>query len=258
MNETADSMDRRGALTALGVGAGFLATAAISGSPNAQGLTHQAVGGGVLTAKELGWDAEAGRFVVPDLPYAYDALEAAIDEQTMRIHHGRHHAGYVRGLNGALDRLDAVKRGESIDAAGLAHDLAFHGGGAVNHAIFWQTMAPGGRGGGGEPTGLIGDTIDRDFGSFANFKALFSDAAGSVRGSGWAWLVFEPVSKRLLVMHMHDQQDAQLNGSRPVLGIDVWEHAYYLRYQNRRGEYITKWWSVVNWPKVSELLARVM
>lgn len=254
-----DSMGRREALSSIGLGAAAgVAAMGLAGRTSGQPGARQPFGWGVLTAEELGWSEAGSEFVLPDLPYEPDALEPAIDAETMRIHHGKHHAGYVRGFNAALRML-----GEAPDGAGamraLGDDLAFNGSGAFNHALFWQVMAPTGRGGGGEPSGgPLAEAINRNFGTFARFKASFSAAAGSVRGSGWAWLVVEPISRRLVILAGHNQQDSFIHGAHPILGIDVWEHAYYLKYQNERGRYIANWWSVVNWSKVAELHARVM
>ena len=205
-------------------------------------------------AAALGWDQAKGEYVLPPLPYAYDALEPHLDEQTMRIHHDKHHQGYVNGLNGALKALAAAR--ESGDASLVQHwtkKASFHGGGHVNHTLFWAGMSPDG---GGEPTGPLAAAIARDFGSFAKFSWQFQAAAKSVEGSGWAWLCYEPIAGRLIVLQAENQQKLLFGGVVPLLGIDVWEHAYYLRYQNRRADYVAAFMNVINWPHVQGLFAQ--
>ncbi len=202
-----------------------------------------------LSRERLGWDESAGEYTLPDLPYAYDALEPHIDAQTMRIHHDKHHAGYVRGLNGALSKL-ADLRSQGGDQATLQHwerQLSFHGGGHINHTLFWLGMAPPGAGGGGRPEGPLAEAIDRDFGSFDKFAWQFKAAAASVEGSGWGWLAWETLGQRLVVIQMENQQKLLFGGLVPLLGVDVWEHAYYLKYQNRRGDYLDAFMNVVSW-----------
>jgi len=214
--------------------------------------------GDSIPRSELGWDAQKKEYTLPPLPYAYDALEPHIDEQTMRLHHDKHHAGYVRGLNRALAALAGIRSGE-VDASLIKHwsrELSFHGSGHVNHLLFWAGMAPAGEGGGGEPTGALAEAIARDFGSFQAFTAQFQAAAGAVEGSGWAWLVHEPLADRLMVIQMEKHQDLTVSGVNPILGIDVWEHAYYLRYQNRRKAYVKAFSNVINWTRADDLLAR--
>lgn len=189
-------------------------------------------------------------FELPPLPYDYDALEPAIDEQTMRIHHGKHHAGYTAKLNAALEGTEWADRPieETLaDLDALPEDkrtaVRNNGGGFLNHGIFWTTMSPTG---GGVPTGELGAAIDEAFGSFEAFKAQFETAAKTQFGSGWAWL--ELSGDGALQVHGHANQDNPvLHGGKPILGLDVWEHAYYLHYQNRRPDYVSAWWDVVNW-----------
>jgi len=189
-----------------------------------------------------------GEYTLPPLPYDYASLEPHIDEQTMRIHHDKHHQGYVNGLNAALGKLAGARQsGDFADVQQLSRLLAFHGGGHANHTLFWQNMAPPGRGGGGEPTGRIAEQIAKDFGDLARFQAHFSAAAAAVEGSGWAVLGWHPLLGRLLVQTMMNQQNLTVLGTVPLLVLDVWEHAYYLKYQNRRGDYVKAWWNVVNW-----------
>ncbi|RMH28503.1 MAG: superoxide dismutase [Planctomycetota bacterium] len=223
---------------------GALGAAAVGGRAFAQ-----QAGGPALAGV---WDDAAGRYTLPPLAYGYDALEPHIDAQTMRIHHDRHHAGYVRGANAALEALDAIRAGVG-DAGLIKHwerQLAFHASGHINHSIFWRTMAPAGAGGGGEPAGALARAIDRDFGSFGAFTTHFIAAAASVEGAGWGWLVYEPVSGRLRITQTMNQQNDGIQGAVPLLGVDVWEHAYYLRYQNRRREYLAAFMNVIDWAAV--------
>jgi Fe-Mn family superoxide dismutase len=175
----------------------------------------------------------------------------------MEIHHSKHHQAYVTGLNKALAEL--AKARAASDFALVKHwsrEVGFHGGGHVNHCLFWHTMsAPldnSGQGG-GEPTGALASALARDFGSVEAFRKHFEAAAIAVEASGWAWLVLDTVSGRLLVQQMEKQQNLLVTGAVPLLGVDVWEHAYYLRYQNKRADYVKAWWNVVNWPAVAAL-----
>ncbi len=189
------------------------------------------------------------RYELPPLPYAYDALEPHIDEQTMHLHHDLHHKSYVDGLNKALDQLDAAR--QSGDFGLVKHwerEAAFHGSGHFLHSIFWQNMGPGK---GGEPTGALRSQIEKDFGSYEGFKKQFSAAAGAVEGSGWAMLVWEPNAGQLEVLTAEKHQNLTQWGVRPLLVLDVWEHAYYLKYQNKRPAYVEAWWNVVNWDDVA-------
>ncbi|MBN1309888.1 MAG: superoxide dismutase [Anaerolineae bacterium] len=196
-----------------------------------------------------------GKHELPPLPYAYDALEPHIDEQTMRIHHDKHHQGYVNNLNVALESHPDLQAKSVED---LLKDLASvpdavrtavrnHGGGHLNHMIFWKNMGPGGP---GEPKGKLSEAVDTAFGSFNNFKEEFSKAAKGHFGSGWAWLCLDSVGK--LVVRSTANQDTPLSeGMVPLLALDVWEHAYYLKYQNRRADFVDAWWNVVNWDDVA-------
>ncbi len=235
-----NNLSRREALGAMGaLGAGTLAM----GGLGRLGLSRE----------RLGWDEAAGEYTLPDLPYAYDALEPHIDAQTMRIHHDKHHAGYVRGLNGALSKL-AELRSAGGDQPTLQHwerKLSFNGGGHINHTLFWLGMAPAGSGGGGRPGDALGERIDRDFGSFDKFAWQFKAAAAGVEGSGWGWLAWETLGQRLVVVQMENQQKLLFAGLVPILGVDVWEHAYYLKYQNQRGAYLDAFMNVVKWGEVS-------
>jgi Fe-Mn family superoxide dismutase len=195
-------------------------------------------------------------FTLPDLPYDYDALEPHIDEQTMRIHHDKHHAGYTRKLNNALDGHDDLQ-GHSIEEllsgidnlpADIQTAVRNNGGGFYNHRLFWTVMSPDG---GGSPSGDLAGAIDETFGSFDEFKETFSSTAAGQFGSGWGWLVAEP-SGDLSVVSTPNQDNPLMDGHTPILGVDVWEHAYYLNYQNERGTYLDEWWNVVNWDQVEE------
>mgnify|MGYP005853601771 CR=1 FL=1 len=189
---------------------------------------------------------------LPPLPYDYDALEPHIDGQTMRLHHDIHHKGYVDGLNKAEEKLAEARAGG--DFALVKHwerEAAFHGSGHFLHAIFWPNMAPAGNGGGGEPTGALAEQIKKDFGSFDAFQAQFSAAAGAVEGSGWGILAWQPAGKQLVVLQAEKHQNLTQWGVIPLLVLDVWEHAYYLKYQNKRGDYVKAWWNVVNWGDVA-------
>ena len=196
-------------------------------------------------------------FTLPDLPYAHDALEPHIDTRTMQIHHGKHHNGYTNKLNTAIAGTDLEgKKIEDILANISQYSTAVrnNGGGFYNHSLFWEVMSPDG---GGEPTDRmnIKKAIDRDFGSFAEFKAAFKIAAGTRFGSGWAWLCVDKDDK-LSICSTPNQDNPLMDdagcGGKPILGLDVWEHAYYLNYQNRRPDYVEAFFSVVNWAVVSK------
>jgi Fe-Mn family superoxide dismutase len=202
------------------------------------------------------FDADTGQYVLPPLPYPYDALEPHIDAQTMRLHHDAHHAGYVRGLNTALAKLaDARQSGDFDLVQYWTNKVSFNGGGHTLHSMFWATMAPSGHGGGGQPTGPLADAIARSFGSFDSFKTQFSRAAATVEGGGWGLLGLKTFSGDLVVLQAENQQKLTTWDFIPLLGVDVWEHAYYLKYQNKRAEYIDNWWQVVSWPAVAQRYA---
>lgn len=206
-------------------------------------------------------------FTLPNLPYAFEALEPVIDTQTMQIHHGKHHNAYVTNLNNAITGKGNLE-GKSIEdlignLTAVPDDIRGavrnNGGGHYNHSLFWQLMAPKGKGGGGEPSGPLGDAIKGELGGFAKFKEDFQKAGATRFGSGWAWLY---VKNGKLAVGSTANQDNPIMGEgvagiagKPVLGVDVWEHAYYLKYQNRRPDYLAAWWEVVNWAKANELYA---
>jgi len=192
-------------------------------------------------------------YSVPDLPYAFDALEPHIDARTMEIHHDKHHAAYVTNLNAALegtewmDRpIDSVLANLEIIPEDKRMAVRNNGGGHANHTFFWEIMGPNG---GGEPSGALADAIASTFGSLDELKAAVNDAGVKRFGSGWTWLVWDGTG--LAVKSTPNQDTPVMNGDTPPLGIDVWEHAYYLNYQNRRPDYLAAWWNVVNWNAVA-------
>ncbi|GJM44458.1 MAG: superoxide dismutase [Gemmatimonadota bacterium] len=187
---------------------------------------------------------------LPPLPYDYKALEPHIDEQTMRLHHDIHHKGYVDGLNAAEAKLAAMRDSSDFAAVqAVQRALAFHGSGHFNHVIFWENMGPNG---GGTPAGDLGSQIQKDFGSFDKFRAHFSAAAATVEGNGWGMLGWNPMAGHLMVLASMNHQNQGVHGTIPILMLDVWEHAYYLKYQNKRPAYVEAWWNVVNWENVAE------
>ena len=193
-------------------------------------------------------------FTLPALPYATNALEPHIDAKTMEIHHDKHHAGYVNNLNAALEKapnlagksLDDLVRDINSVPDAIRTAVRNNGGGHWNHSMFWQIMSPKG---GGEPSGKLADGINKAFGDFTKFQEQFAAAAAGRFGSGWAWLVND--GGKLSIMSTPNQDNPLMDGKHAVMGIDVWEHAYYLNYQNRRADYIKAWWNVVNWGAVA-------
>ncbi len=191
---------------------------------------------------------------VPPLPYDYKALEPHIDEQTMHLHHDKHHQAYVNNLNGALEKhpdlgsksVEDLLRNINAVPEDVRTVVRNNGGGHSNHSMFWAIMKPSG---GGEPNGPIADQIKKDFGSFEDFKKQFNDAAAKQFGSGWGWLIWDG---KLKIMTTANQDSPFMQGHFPILGNDVWEHAYYLKYQNRRPEYLAAWWNTVNWDEVNK------
>lgn len=198
-------------------------------------------------------------YTLPDLPYAYDALEPHIDEETMKLHHDKHHNTYVTNLNAALEKYPelAEKSIEELvaDLANVPADIKTavqnNGGGHANHTFFWEIMAPNA---GGEPTGAIKEAIDAKFGSFEDFKTQFAAAATGRFGSGWAWLVVS--NGELEIMSTANQDSPLTEGKTPVLGLDVWEHAYYKKFSNVRPDYIKAFWNVINWDEVNKRFAK--
>ncbi|MCB5954643.1 superoxide dismutase [Enterococcus sp. CWB-B31] len=198
-------------------------------------------------------------YTLPDLPYAYDALEPNIDSETMHLHHDKHHNTYVTNLNAAIEKYPELgeKSVEELIAAidSIPEDIRTavrnNGGGHANHSFFWEIMSPNG---GGEPTGAIKDAIDEAFGSFDTFKEEFKAAATGRFGSGWAWLVVN--NGKLEIMSTPNQDSPLMEGKTPVLGLDVWEHAYYLKYKNVRPDYIAAFWNVINWDKINKYFTK--
>ena len=198
---------------------------------------------------------------LPDLPYSYDALEPHIDARTMEIHHSKHHKGYVDNLNKALENQPELQQRELDDLLKNIGDVPQeiriavrnNGGGHANHKLFWQLMSPEG---GGSPSGDLADEIARSFGDFDAFRQAFTNTAAKRFGSGWAWLTLD---RDRLAVHSTPNQDSPLmEGKVPILGLDVWEHAYYLNYQNRRADYVEAWWSVVSWENVAKRFESLM
>jgi len=193
-------------------------------------------------------------YELPKLPYAYDALEPHLDARTMEIHHTKHHAAYVTNLNGAVEKhpelasksVEELLRGIDQVPEDVRTVVRNHGGGHANHSLFWQVMGPGG---GGAPTGALAEALASAFGSFEGFKEKLNDAATKRFGSGWGWL--NVAGGKLEVSSSANQDSPLMEGKTPLLGVDVWEHAYYLKFQNRRPEYLAAWWSVVNWAEVA-------
>ena len=196
---------------------------------------------------------------VPPLPYSFDALEPHIDAQTMQIHHDKHHAAYVAKLNGALEghpdlqqkSVEELLRGLDSLPESIRTVVRNHGGGHANHTLFWEIMGPNG---GGNPGGDLAAAIERDLGGFASFKEKLTNAAANQFGSGWGWLVAG--DGKLDVIARPNQDSPLMEGKTPLLGVDVWEHAYYLKYQNRRPDYLAAWWNTVNWNAVADRFQR--
>jgi len=232
-------------------------------------------GAGVLTlalgplatlAQERDRDKEKGRgrgtypFKLPPLPYAYDALEPSIDKMTMQIHHDKHHQAYINNLNNALKehedlhQMSVVQLLRNLDKVpkNIQAVVRNNAGGHANHTMFWEIMGPEGS---GKPEGDLARAIDETFGSFSKFQEQFSTAAKTLFGSGWAWLVGESGGK-LSIVQKSNQDSPHLDGKYPILGLDVWEHAYYLKYRNERPRYVEAWWKVVNWKTAGERFAR--
>jgi Fe-Mn family superoxide dismutase len=205
--------------------------------------------------------ASDGPFKLPELPYPHDALEPHVDAKTMEIHHGKHHAAYVNNLNKALagqgewakKPIEDIIRNLSSVPEAIRTAVRNNGGGHYNHSLFWKMMK---RGGGGEPRGELAKAIDQAFGGYTGFQERFSDAATKVFGSGWAWLTL--AGKKLQIESTPNQDSPLTQGREPLLGLDVWEHAYYLKYQNRRPEYLKAWYSVVNWDFVAERYKKLL
>jgi Fe-Mn family superoxide dismutase len=242
------AFNRRHFLSLLGATTGAAALGVI-------GFRHEAADAAGWFGSEKSLVAQNGAFTLPPLPYDYNALEPYIDAETMQFHHDKHHAAYVKNLNAAVDQypdlklLTAEELLRQIDTVpqAIRQTVINNGGGHVNHSMFWEIMSPNG---GGEPTGPVAGAIRATFGSFDAFKKTFNEAGTKRFGSGWAWLVMTPDGK-LEVTSTGNQDSPLMQGLYPIMGNDVWEHAYYLKYRNKRDEYLNAWWNVVNWEEVN-------
>ena len=189
-------------------------------------------------------------YTLPDLPYDYAALEPHISARIMELHHSKHHKAYVDGANNALAQMaEARETGQFQNINRLEKDLAFHLGGHVNHSIFWTNLAPGSD---GSPEGELKSAVDEFFGSFDQFKAHFTAAAMGIQGSGWAVLSYDPIGAQLVIQQLFDQQGNTAQGTVPVLQLDMWEHAFYLDYQNVKADYVAAFWNIINWENVHQ------
>ena len=193
------------------------------------------------------------QYKLPELAYDYSALEPHVSGKIMELHHSKHHAAYVKNANTVLEKLEEARnKGDVSQTAALERALAFNLSGHVLHSLFWQNLAPKA---GGKPAGELGEAIDRDFGSFDAFKKLFTEAASTIMGSGWAALVWEPMDQRLLVTQIYDHQSNVVQGALPLMVLDAWEHAFYLQYQNRKAEFFEAAWNLWNWKDISQRYA---
>ncbi len=192
-------------------------------------------------------------YVLPKLPYDYNGLEPYISEQQLTIHHDKHHLTYVNAANAAFKKLEEARKNKAeIDVKAMLKELSFNIGGHQLHSIFWPTMAPAGKGGGGEPTGKLAEAINDTFGSFAQFKAEFSKAAATTEGSGWAALAIDVKTKQLAIMQIEKHNVNVYTGFYIVMVLDVWEHAYYLDYKNERPKFVEAFWNIVNWERINK------
>ena len=244
-------MTRRDMMRDIGLAAGALVVL----GPDAMGQQR----GGAQTAQAGPLSEQAfrdGKYVLPPLPYAYNALEPHIGEQTLRIHHDKHHNAYVQGLNAALEQMTAAaKAGQKDLMQHWATLVAFNGSGHVLHTLYWENMTAGG---GGQPEGPLAQALQRDFGSYDGFVAAFAGVAAQVRGNGWGVLAWEPIGRRLVVCGVGNHQDNVLVGSHPLLIMDVWEHAYYLNYQNERAKYVETFIkNLIDWDAVNRRFTAV-
>lgn len=242
---------RRNVLQALGIAAGATAAGGgLAAAGGSDGTGSGENGDGDLGDKDA-VTSESGipRYELPPLPYDYDALEPSIDAEIMRLHHDEHHLGYVEGANAALETLEEMReRGDFSDIKSVKRDLSFNLSGHVLHTVFWENMHPDG---GGDPPSDLADVMTTHFGSVETFKEEFSAAAANVEGSGWGLLVYDHLADMPIVIQAEDHNDLAVQGSTPLLVLDVWEHAYYLQYKNNRDEYVENWWEVVNWEDVA-------
>jgi Fe-Mn family superoxide dismutase len=194
-------------------------------------------------------------YELPELPYGYDALEPHVSREALELHHSAHHAAYVKGANETLGKLEAARKERAFEHIGqLEKNLAFNVAGHVLHSLLWKNMTPGG---GRPPAGEISAALTKDFGGFAAFKEQLTAAAAGVQGSGWGALSWEPLGQRLLVEQVYDHQGNTGNSTVPILVVDMWEHAYYLQYRNKKASWLEAYWQVVNWTDVAERLTKV-
>ncbi len=218
------------------------------------GLWKPAHGDDNGSGSESGGAGLSGECRLPSLPYAYDALEPYLDKETLAVHHDKHHRGYVNGFNAALNALSKARsEGDHAMIKHWSRELSFNGSGHVLHTLYWTSMSPEG----GEPSGKLLDALERSFGSFKAFVAQFAAATAAVEGSGWGVLAHEPYMGHLVVLQAEKHQDLGIWGVHPLLVCDVWEHAYYLKFQNRRGEYIENFLKIVNWKEAGKRYERV-
>ncbi len=256
-------MPRRTMLASVGVGAAALAgfaDAAVGVQDRSDRSQRSSGPARLMSPASVGWDPEAKKYVLPALPYGYDALEPHIDERTMELHHRRHHRGYVNGVNTALENLAQIRIGTrpKEEVKRWSRELAFHGSGHLLHVIFWNCMAPPDRGGGAEPQGQIGSVIERDFGGYEAFTEHFKQAATSVEGNGWAIVALEPTSRQLLIVQTEHHHKLTVWGAIPLIAIDVWEHAYYLKHQNQRADYVDAFMKVINWDFAERMYSAIV
>ena len=203
------------------------------------------------------------QYLLPKIPYGYEELEPYIDKNTMEIHHKKIHQFYVDGLNKTLEEIGASSHPQYVTSIlseldkipkNFQNKIVFFGGGYENHRFFWETLNPNG---GGSPGGKLGDSIEVYFDNFNNFKKIFSDTSLSIEGSGWCWLVFNNTFQRIEIMTTKNHESPWMYGKIPLLGLDVWEHAYYLKYQNKRAEYVDSWWNIINWEFVGNRFSEI-
>jgi len=210
-----------------------------------------------MAPPQTGIAEDVTQHVLPELPYSYDALEPYIDARTVEIHHDKHHAAYVNGLNAAEAALANAREKQDFSLVQhWARQAAFHGGGHFLHSLYWVSMAPP-QEAGSEPSGVLADRIRQDFRDFDTFKAQFAAAAGSVEANGWVMLAYRPLDDRLLILQVENHQKLSPWNVMPVLVLDLWEHAYYLKYQNARPDYVKAWWNIANWEKAAENFSRM-
>ena len=192
-------------------------------------------------------------YQLPDLPYDYNALEPVISSEIMELHHKKHHGAYVNNLNAALEKSEeAQRKGDLAKVISLQAAIRFNGGGHLNHSLFWESLAPLSRGGGEKPEGELMKAFEKEFGQFGLFFEEMSAKTTAIQGSGWGWLGYDSGKKRLVVAATANQDSLFSQGLTPLMGIDVWEHAYYLQYKNARADYVKNIWKIINWKKVSE------